>query len=98
MVENDNKNLLNDNNRHGNVKAQIVPVQIKTLQHLPKRPAVDLAFHNLSYRVKEGGRNSKYKYDSFCLLDTFYYLKLPLARSKNTAFSLFPETFPTNYN
>lgn len=59
MVENDNKNLLNDNNRHGNVKTQIVPVQTKTLQHLPKRPAVDLAFHNLSYRVKEGGRNSK---------------------------------------
>uniref|UniRef100_A0A1A9UMX4 ABC transporter domain-containing protein n=1 Tax=Glossina austeni TaxID=7395 RepID=A0A1A9UMX4_GLOAU len=57
MVENDNKNLLNDN-RHGNAKIQIVPVQTKTLQHLPKRPAVDLAFHDLTYRVREGGRNN----------------------------------------
>uniref|UniRef100_A0A1A9ZJ14 Uncharacterized protein n=1 Tax=Glossina pallidipes TaxID=7398 RepID=A0A1A9ZJ14_GLOPL len=57
MVENDNKNLLNDN-RHGNAKIQIVPVQTKTLQHLPKRPAVDLAFHDLTYRVREGGRNT----------------------------------------
>lgn len=57
MVENDNKNLLNDNRQ---VKAQIVPMQTKTLQHLPKRPAVDLAFHNLTYRVKEGNRSSKY--------------------------------------
>lgn len=61
MVESDlmNKNLLSDQ-RPGNVKTQIVPVQTKTLQHLPKRPAVDLAFHNLTYRVKEGNRSSKY--------------------------------------
>ncbi|XP_075152459.1 ATP-binding cassette sub-family G member 1 [Haematobia irritans] len=59
MVESDllNKNLLSDN-RQSNVKAQIVPVQTKTLQHLPKRPAVDLAFHNLTYRVKEGNRSN----------------------------------------
>ncbi|XP_005176223.1 ATP-binding cassette sub-family G member 1 [Musca domestica] len=58
MVESDllNKNLLSDS-RQGN-KAQIVPVQTKTLQHLPKRPAVDLAFHNLTYRVKEGNRSN----------------------------------------
>lgn len=55
MVEKDNKNLLNDNRQ---VKAQIVPVQTKTLQHLPKRPAVDLAFQNLTYRVKEGSRSN----------------------------------------
>lgn len=55
MVENDNKNLLNDNRQ---VKGQIVPMQTKTLQHLPKRPAVDLAFHNLTYRVKEGNRSN----------------------------------------
>lgn len=61
MVEKDNKNLLNDNRQ---VKAQIVPMQTKTLQHLPKRPAVDLAFHNLTYRVKEGGKSSKYYYFS----------------------------------
>lgn len=61
MVESDlmNKNLLSDQ-RPGNFKTQIVPVQTKTLQHLPKRPAVDLAFHNLTYRVKEGNRSSKY--------------------------------------
>lgn len=62
MVENDNKNLLNDNRQ---VKAQLVPMQTKTLQHLPKRPAVDLAFHNLTYRVKEGNRSSKYLF-TFC--------------------------------
>ena len=71
MVENDsaNKNLLNDN-RQGNAavivpasnaKVQpVTPAQTKTLQHLPKRPPVDLAFHNLTYRVKEGNRSSKY--------------------------------------
>ncbi|KAH8360956.1 hypothetical protein KR093_001315 [Drosophila rubida] len=67
MVTNENKNLLNDNRLGvggnggaGQLKAQIVPAQPKTLQHLPKRPAVDLAFHNLTYRVKEGnGSNSK---------------------------------------
>lgn len=39
-------------------KTQIMPAQPKTLQHLPKRPAVDLAFHDLSYRVKEGTKNN----------------------------------------
>ncbi|XP_030380668.1 ATP-binding cassette sub-family G member 1 [Scaptodrosophila lebanonensis] len=65
MVENENKNLLNDNRLgiSGNgsaaqLKAQIVPAQPKTLQHLPKRPAVDLGFHNLTYRVKEGNRSN----------------------------------------
>ncbi|EDV30806.2 uncharacterized protein Dana_GF15046 [Drosophila ananassae] len=63
MTKNDNANLLNDN-RLGTVggagqpKTQIVPAQPKTLQHLPKRPAVDLAFHNLTYRVKEGNRSN----------------------------------------
>ena len=43
------------------VKLQIVPSQPKpTLSHLPNRPAVDLAFHNLTYRVKEGRKNSEY--------------------------------------
>ncbi|XP_036329711.1 ATP-binding cassette sub-family G member 4-like [Rhagoletis pomonella] len=40
------------------LKTQIVPAQPKTLQHLPKRPAVDLAFHDLTYRVKEGNRSN----------------------------------------
>lgn len=52
-------NLLDDNNRkNGAVRVQIVPSQPKTLSHLPTRPAVDLAFHNLTYRVKEGRRNN----------------------------------------
>ncbi|XP_016935046.1 ATP-binding cassette sub-family G member 1 [Drosophila suzukii] len=62
MTKNDNANLLNDNRLGtagaGQLKAQIVPAQPKTLQHLPKRPAVDLAFHNLTYRVKEGNRSN----------------------------------------
>ncbi|SPP79197.1 ATP-binding cassette sub-family G member 4 [Drosophila guanche] len=62
MTKSDNANLLNDN-RLGpggaaQLKAQIMPAQPKTLQHLPKRPAVDLAFHNLTYRVKEGNRSN----------------------------------------
>ncbi|KAH8282186.1 hypothetical protein KR054_006046 [Drosophila jambulina] len=62
MTKNDNANLLNDNRTGavtgGQLKAQIVPAQPKTLQHLPKRPAVDLAFHSLTYRVKEGNRSN----------------------------------------
>ncbi|KAH8279628.1 hypothetical protein KR018_010880 [Drosophila ironensis] len=67
MTKSDNANLLNDNRLGGGnaaavtgsqLKAQIVPAQPKTLQHLPKRPAVDLAFHNLTYRVKEGNRSN----------------------------------------
>ncbi|XP_058455973.1 ATP-binding cassette sub-family G member 4 isoform X1 [Malaya genurostris] len=51
-------NLLDDNRKNGAVRVQIVPSQPKTLSHLPTRPAVDLAFHNLTYRVKEGRRNN----------------------------------------
>ncbi|XP_055541485.1 ATP-binding cassette sub-family G member 4 isoform X1 [Wyeomyia smithii] len=51
-------NLLDDNRKNGTVRVQIVPSQPKTLSHLPTRPAVDLAFHNLNYRVKEGRRNN----------------------------------------
>ncbi|SPP79196.1 blast:ATP-binding cassette sub-family G member 1 [Drosophila guanche] len=57
------KQFLENNNLLGpggaaQLKAQIMPAQPKTLQHLPKRPAVDLAFHNLTYRVKEGNRSN----------------------------------------
>lgn len=58
MVHNESATnaLLNDNRTAGAVvKAQIVPAQPKTLQHLPKRPAVELGFQNVSYAVKEGG-------------------------------------------
>lgn len=61
MVEGDcvNENLIDDR-KSGAVKLQIVPSQPKTLTHLPKRPPVDLAFHDLVYSVREGRRNRKY--------------------------------------
>ncbi|XP_058455974.1 ATP-binding cassette sub-family G member 4 isoform X2 [Malaya genurostris] len=54
----DKEYVLNNNVKNGAVRVQIVPSQPKTLSHLPTRPAVDLAFHNLTYRVKEGRRNN----------------------------------------
>lgn len=62
-----NNNLIDDR-RSNSVRVQIVPASTVvaaspasplTLSHLPQRPAVDLAFHNLSYRVKEGRKNSE---------------------------------------
>lgn len=44
----------------GTVKVQIIPSTPKTLSHLPARPAINLAFHNLTYRVREGRKISKY--------------------------------------
>lgn len=41
-------------------KVQIVAAAHKTLSHLPQRPAVDLAFVDLNYRVREGRSNSEY--------------------------------------
>lgn len=54
--------LLNDVRRKSGspVRVQIVPSQPKTLSHLPTRPAVDLAFQDLTYSVREGRRSSKY--------------------------------------
>lgn len=43
-------------------KVQIVAAAHKTLSHLPQRPAVDLAFVNLNYKVREGRSNSEYIY------------------------------------
>lgn len=61
MVEGDcvNDNLIDDR-KSGAIKLQIVPAQPKTLSHLPTRPPVDLAFHDLVYSVREGRRNRKY--------------------------------------
>lgn len=56
----DRKNLVGTSGTSTNVRVQIVPAQPKTLSHLPHRPAVDLAFSDLAYRVKEGRSNSKY--------------------------------------
>lgn len=55
-----NNSLLGDNRKGGAIRLQIVPAQPKTLSHLPTRPAVDLAFHDLVYSVREGRRNRKY--------------------------------------
>ncbi|XP_011053772.1 PREDICTED: ATP-binding cassette sub-family G member 1 isoform X2 [Acromyrmex echinatior] len=40
------------------VRLQIVPMQPKTITHLPKRPPVDLAFTDLTYKVREGRKNN----------------------------------------
>lgn len=54
----DKKNLVGTS---GEPKIQIVQqAQPKTLSKLPSRPAVELAFTNLAYRVKEGRSNSKF--------------------------------------
>lgn len=55
-----NESLLNANRKTNPVRLQIVPSQPKTLSHLPTRPAVDLAFHDLTYSVREGRRSSEY--------------------------------------
>lgn len=58
LSDNDRKNLVGASGS-SSTKIQIVPAQPKTLTHLPQRPAVELAFRNLTYRVKEGRSNSK---------------------------------------
>lgn len=45
-----------NNNRNSETKVQITPLQPKTLSHLPKRPEVDLSFHDLSYTVPQGNK------------------------------------------
>ncbi|XP_043252019.1 ATP-binding cassette sub-family G member 1 isoform X2 [Colletes gigas] len=39
-------------------RLQIVPAQPKTITHLSKRPPVDLAFTDLTYKVREGRKNN----------------------------------------
>lgn len=70
MVEGDcvNDNLIDDR-KSGAIKLQIVPAQPKTLTHLPTRPPVDLAFHDLVYSVREGRKNRKYfTVSNFCVI------------------------------
>lgn len=57
---NDRKNLVGASGSSASTKIQIVPVQPKTLSHLPQRPAVELAFKDLVYKVKEGRSDSEY--------------------------------------
>uniref|UniRef100_S4PXN8 ATP-binding cassette transporter subfamily G n=3 Tax=Pararge aegeria TaxID=116150 RepID=S4PXN8_9NEOP len=44
--------------RKGSLKVTITPAQHKTLTHLPKRPPVDLAFTDLTYKVQEGRKSN----------------------------------------
>lgn len=69
MVSDNSKEMANTlllKNRNSDVKVQIVPMQAKTLTHLPKRPKVDLAFSDLSYTVVQG--SSKYTPNEFLLV------------------------------
>ncbi|XP_049868016.1 ATP-binding cassette sub-family G member 1 isoform X1 [Pectinophora gossypiella] len=52
----DSKPIISD--RKGSLKVTITPAQHKTLTHLPKRPPVDLAFTDLTYRVQEGRKSN----------------------------------------
>lgn len=56
---NNGSSLLGNVKNNNSAIVQIVPAQPKTLSHLPARPAVNLAFHDLYYRIKEGRKNSK---------------------------------------
>lgn len=52
----DSKPIVSD--RKGSLKVTITPAQHKTLTHLPKRPPVDLAFTDLTYKVQEGRKSN----------------------------------------
>lgn len=52
----DSKPIISD--RKGSLKVTMVPAQHKTLTHLPKRPPVDLAFTDLTYKVQEGRKSN----------------------------------------
>lgn len=55
--DNTNEILLQPRKGSG-TRFQIVPIQPKTITHLPKRPPVDLAFTDLVYKVREGRKNN----------------------------------------
>lgn len=63
----DTKPIMSD--RKGSLKVTITPAQHKTLTHLPKRPPVDLAFTDLTYKVQEGRKSSKYNILSYPVFD-----------------------------
>jgi len=56
----DSNGILLQPRKNSTVRLQIVPAQPKTITHLPKRPPVDLAFTDLTYKVREGRKNSEY--------------------------------------
>lgn len=59
--ENDDGNgILLESRKNSVVRLQIIPAKPKTITHLPKRPPVDLAFTDLTYKVREGRKSSEY--------------------------------------
>lgn len=54
-----NGGILLQSRKNSAVRLQIVPAQPKTITHLPKRPSVDLAFTDLTYKVRESRKNSE---------------------------------------
>ncbi|KAL6438401.1 hypothetical protein ACFW04_004497 [Cataglyphis niger] len=57
-TEDDTNRVLFQPRKSSIVRLQIVPAQPKTITHLPKRPPVDLAFTDLTYKVREGRKNN----------------------------------------
>ncbi|XP_029667790.1 ATP-binding cassette sub-family G member 4 isoform X1 [Formica exsecta] len=57
-TEDDTNRVLFQSRKNSMVRLQIVPAQPKTITHLPKRPPVDLAFTDLTYKVREGRKNN----------------------------------------
>lgn len=58
----DSNGILLQTRKSSAVRLQIMPAQPKTITHLPKRPPVDLAFTDLTYKVREGRKNSEYTF------------------------------------
>ncbi|XP_066594324.1 ATP-binding cassette subfamily G member 4 isoform X1 [Prorops nasuta] len=56
--EDDTNGILLQPRKGSAVRLQIVPAQHKTITHLPKRPPVDLAFTDLTYKVREGRKSN----------------------------------------
>ncbi|KAG5318127.1 ABCG1 protein, partial [Pseudoatta argentina] len=54
----DSNGILLQPRKNSAVQLQIVPMQPKTITHLPKRPPVDLTFTDLTYKVREGRKNN----------------------------------------
>lgn len=67
----DTKPIMSD--RKGSLKVTITPAQHKTLTHLPKRPPVDLAFTDLTYRVQEGRKSSKLSFFAIKQHQSYYW-------------------------
>ncbi|XP_041981555.1 ATP-binding cassette sub-family G member 1 isoform X2 [Aricia agestis] len=55
----ENKFLINNLGKGSHTGVTIVPAQTKRLTHLPKRPPVDLAFTDLTYKVREGRKSNE---------------------------------------